>query len=169
MRYSLTASRQDSDSPESPTKPKSMKKKFAQSEGIMTCPSDSEKPTRPAMKAVRETRGELENVANLSRESEIDSRICSTDRLDPLLLKCRAASRRGKELVFLDYYCEDNNTVYTYIDKEYKDPELRGPDDSPVPLTHPGATLLLRIEADGKVTEIHRWEDDQEENTEEAE
>jgi hypothetical protein len=146
-----------------------MKKKFAQSEGIMTCPSDSEKPTLPAMKAVRETREDVKDLSSLPREREIDTRICSTEKLDPLLLKCRTASRRGKELVFLDYYCEENNTVYAYIDKKYKDPDLRGPDDEPIPLSQPGASVLLRIEADGKVTEMHRWEDSEEENKEETE
>lgn len=167
MKYSIVAPDRDSDEPESSTRVKGMKKRFAQSESIITCSSDSEKPTLPAMKAVRETREDVDNVANLPRERQIDTMICTADRLDPLLLKCRTASRRGKELVFLDYYCEDNNTVYAYIDKDYKDPDLRGPDDKSIPLTHPGASVLLRIEADGKVTEMHRWDDETQEKADE--
>ncbi len=68
----------------------------------------------------------------------------------------------------MEFNREWSNIVYVYHTKDFKEPFYQLPkkldsNRSKVPLAHRGATVLLRVDCwNEAVTEIHRWEDDDE-------
>ena len=99
-----------------------------------------------------------------ARREEVLSRIILHDHLRETELKNIRLSSNDTGDQFMEFHSENRPFIYVYFKKEYTHPSYLTSDHDTVPLNHPGATVLLKIDArHGTVTEIHRWEDEKKE------
>jgi len=130
--------------------------------------SDDERraPTIPdELKAVnvKETRTDIKVLTGMQRRTEIQQRITASSTLDAEGLTELSRHEGGRKILFIEYLYQGLPFTFVYIDKDHTNPThvVPGPERSKMPLVHPGATVLLRVSADGSYDELYRWEDEE--------
>jgi len=106
-------------------------------------------------------------VGPKARENEVIKLIMESGDWKRNLLKRISSQFSHRGFDFIEFKYGIKGYSFLYIHKDHKNPSVMIHDDQGrrrVPLPHPGATVLLKVDTnadsiENSVTEIHRWED----------
>lgn len=110
--------------------------------------------------AMRDGVVKIEELSELPREEEVIHRICANANLGQKYLGILRKYQADGGLSFLECRFTGTSPSYVYIARTHQSPNfVRFGDNARIPLNHPGATVLLRVKANGDTTEVYRWQD----------